>query len=215
MGYSDLNLKITSMKEIVYQKIRTQITRSKYGEVFMVSSFPKYNVEYVTKLLAVFEKEGIISRIAKGIYVKARKTPFGILYPTATEIVVQIAKRDKAKVIPTGQTAENKLGFSTQIPMNTSFITSGTPRQLKFGGRTVTLKHGVPKNFAYKGKLMPELVQALRSIGENNITPDDEKRISFLLSQNPEESTFEHDLLLAPVWIRQLITKNKPAKNNE
>lgn len=58
------------MKEVVYQKIREQITRSKYGEVFMVSSFPKYNVEYVTKLLAMFEKEGIICRIAKGIYVK-------------------------------------------------------------------------------------------------------------------------------------------------
>ena len=26
-----------------------------------------------------------------------------------------------------------------------------------------TLKHGAPRNFAYKGKLMPELVQALRS----------------------------------------------------
>lgn len=203
------------MKEAIYQKIRGQIIRSKYGEVFMVSSFPKYNVEYVTKLLAAFEKEGIITRMAKGIYVKARRTQFGILYPTAAEIVVQIAKRDRAKVIPTGQTAENKLGFSTQIPMNTCFITSGTPRQLKLGGRKITLKHGVPKNFAYKGKLMPELVQALRSIGEKNITPEDEKRITILLSQNPEESTFEHDLLLAPVWIRQLITKNKTIKDNE
>ena len=203
------------MKEVVYQKIREQITRSKYGDVFMVSSFPKYNVEYVTKLLAIFEKEGIITRMAKGIYVKARRTQFGILYPTAAEIVTQIAKRDRAKVIPTGQTAENKLGFSTQIPMNTCFITSGTPRQLKLGGRKITLKHGVPKNFAYKGKLMPELVQALRSIGEKNITSEDEKRISLLLSQNPEESTFEHDLLLAPVWIRQLITKNKTSKDNE
>lgn len=203
------------MKEVVYQKIREQITRSKYGEVFMVSSFPKYNVEYVTKLLAMFEKEGIICRIAKGIYVKPRKTQFGILYPTASEIVTQIARRDRAKIIPTGQTAENKLGFSTQVPMNICFITSGTPRQLVLGGRTVTLKHGVPKNFAYKGKLMPELVQALRSIGKDNISADDEKRISALLSQYPEESTFEHDLQLAPVWIRQLITRNKTILNNE
>lgn len=197
------------MKDSVYQKVRTSITRSKYGEVFMVSSFSKYNVEYITKLLAIFEKEGLITRISKGIYVKARKTAFGILYPSASEIVTQIAKRDRAMVIPTGQTAENKLGFSTQVPMNTCFITSGTPRQLKFGNRTITLRHGVPKNFAFKGKLMPELVQALRSIGERNITPNDEARVAFLLSQNPEEATFDHDLLLAPVWIRNLITRNK------
>jgi hypothetical protein len=178
----------------------------------MVSSFPKYNVEYVTKLLANFEKEGLISRISKGIYVKACKTAFGVLYPSAAEIVAQIAKRDRARVIPTGQTAENKLGFSTQIPMNTCFITSGTPRQLKFDGRAITLRHGVPKNFAYKGKLMPELVQALRSIGEANITAKDEARVSFLLSQCPEDATIEHDLLLAPVWIRNLITRNNPTK---
>ena len=181
----------------------------------MVSSFSKFNVEYVTKLLADFEKENLLTRIAKGIYVKARKTQFGIIYPTAMEIVCQIAKRDRTKIIATGQTAENKLGFSTQVPMNTCFLTSGTPRQLKLGGRIVTLKHGVPKNFAYKGKLMPELVQALRSIGENNITDEDEKRIRQLLALYPENQTFNHDILLAPVWVRNLITKNRKDNSNE
>jgi hypothetical protein len=195
------------MKDSVCQRIKAQISRSKYGEIFMVSSFPKYNVEYVTKLLAVFEKDGLITRISKGIYVKARKTAFGVLYPSAAEIVAQIAKRDRARVIPTGQTAENKLGFSTQIPMNTCFVTSGTPRQIKFDGRTITLRHGVPKNFAYKGRLMPELVQALRSIGEANITERDEARVAQLLSQNPEPATFDHDILLAPMWIRNLIIR--------
>ena len=51
------------MEQAVVQKMRAKIARSKYGEVFMVSSFPKFNVEYVTKLLAVFEKEGIITRV--------------------------------------------------------------------------------------------------------------------------------------------------------
>lgn len=203
------------MKNSVCQTIKDRITRSKYGEVFMVSSFPKYNVEYVTKLLAVFEKEGLITRISKGIYVKARKTAFGILYPTSYEIVAQIAKRDKAKIIPTGETAENELGFSTQIPMNTCFITSGTPRQLNIGGRTISLRHSVPKNFAYRGKLMPVLVQALKSIGEDKITQQDEERISLLLSQSSEEATIEHDILLAPIWIRNLIIKNKKTKENE
>ena len=79
----------------------------------------------------------------------------------------------------------------------------------------VTLKHGVPKNFAYKGKLMPELVQALRSIGEGNITDEDEKRISKLLSAHPEDQTFDHDILLAPVWVRNLIIKNRKNNKNE
>ncbi len=203
------------MQKTVEYKTRVKITHARYGVVFFVSSFPQFDVEYVTKLLSQFEKEGLITRIAKGIYVKAKKTRFGIVYPSAFELVKEIAKRDKADVFPTGDTAANRLGFSTQVPMNASFLTSGSTRKLKLGNRTVTLTHGSPKNFAYKGKLMPELVQALRSIGEKNITDTVENRVSQLLSETPETETIEHDLLLAPVWVRQIIKRNLKIKNNE
>lgn len=195
------------MDNTVAQKIRTRITRSKFGEVFFASSFSQYDVEYVTKLLAIFEKERLITRISKGIYIKARKTRFGILYPSVYELVEVIVKRDKAKVILTGATAANRLGFSTQVPMNTEFLTTGSARKLKLGKRIVTLKHGAPKNFAFRGRLMPELVQALRSIGEHNITPEDEVRIGQLFTETPEKDTIEYDLLLAPVWMRRIIKK--------
>ena len=104
------------------------------------------------------------------------------------------------------------LGFSTQVPMTTSFLTTGSSRKLSMGKRMVVLKHGAPRNFAFKGVLMRDLVQALRCIGENNITADDEKQISKLLAENPEEETIEHDLLLAPVWMRNIIRRNIKSK---
>ena len=57
----------------VEHKVRRMITRVKYGTVLFASSFHQFDVEYVTKLLAQFEKEGLITRIAKGVYVKAKK----------------------------------------------------------------------------------------------------------------------------------------------
>ncbi len=204
------------MQNSVGHKVRRMITRVKYGTVLFASSFPQFDVEYVTKLLAQFEKEGLIARIAKGVYVKAKKTRFGVVYPSAFELVKEIAKRDKTEIFPTGDTAANRLGFSTQVPMNASFLTSGSSRKLKLGNRTVTLTHGSPKKFAYKGKLMPELVQALRSIGEDNITETVENRVAQLLSTTPETETIEHDLLLAPVWVRQIIKRNlKTNTDNE
>lgn len=203
------------MQNTVEYKVRTKITHSRYGVVFFVSSFPKFDVEYVTKLLAQFEKEGLITRIAKGVYVKAKITRFGVVYPSAFELVKEIAKRDKAEILSTGDTAANRLGFSTQVPMNASFLTSGSSRKLKLGNRTVTLMHGSPKNFAYKGKLMPELVQAIRSIGEDNITDVVERRVAQLLSATPEVETMEHDLLLAPIWVRQIIKRNLKNSNNK
>ncbi len=202
------------MQKTVEHKVRAKITYARYSEVFFVSTFHQFDVEYVTKLLAQFEKEGLITRIAKGVYVKAKKTRFGVVFPSVFELVTEIAKRDKAKIFPTGDTAANRLGFSSQVPMNASFLTSGSSRKLKLGNRTVTLTHGSPKKFAYKGKLMPELVQALRSIGEDNITESMEKRVAQLLSATPETETIEHDLLLAPVWVRQIIKRNLKANTD-
>lgn len=203
------------MQSTVIDRVKSRISHSKFGEVFFVSSFPEYDVEYVTKLLSILEKEGTITRISKGVYVKARKTRFGTLYPSASELVREIAKRDKAVVIATGDTAANQLGLSTQVPMNSTFLTTGPSRKLTLGKRTVTLKHGAPKNFAFKGKLIQDIVQALRSIGEQNLTPENERQIAKLLAESPEKETIEHDLRLAPVWMRNIINRNKPKENHD
>ena len=203
------------MQSTVIDRVKSRISHSKFGEVFFVSSFPEYDVEYVTKLLSILEKEGTITRISKGVYVKARKTRFGTLYPSASELVREIAKRDKAAVIATGDTAANQLGLYTQVPMNSTFLTTGSSRKLTLGKRTVTLKHGAPKNFAFKGKLIQDIVQALRSIGEQNLTPENERQIAKLLAESSEKETIEHDLRLAPVWMRNIINRNKPKEYHD
>ena len=203
------------MQSTVIDRVKSRISHSKFGEVFFVSSFPEYDVEYVTKLLSILEKEGTITRISKGVYVKARKTRFGTLYPSASELGREIAKRDKAAVIATGDTAANQLGLSTQVPMNSTFLTTGSSRKLTLGKRTVTLKHGAPKNFAFKGKLIQDIVQALRSIGEQNLTPENERQIAKLLAESSEKETIEHDLRLAPVWMRNIINRNKPKEYHD
>lgn len=139
------------MQDTVVQEIRKIIAHSKYGSVFFASSFPLFDVGYVAKLLALFEREGLISRIAQGVYIKVRNTRFGVVYPSVFDLVKEIAKRDKAVIIPTGGTAVNRLGLSTQVPMNACFLTSGSSRNLRLGKRMITLRHGSPKNFAIKG----------------------------------------------------------------
>ncbi len=42
------------MQDAVVNKIKSKIAHGKFGEVYFVSSFPQYDVEYVTKLLAIF-----------------------------------------------------------------------------------------------------------------------------------------------------------------
>lgn len=122
-------------------------------------------------------------RISKGVYLKAKKTRFGVSYPSLEEIVGQIAKLDKAKICPTEETAANLIGLSEQVPMKTCFLTSGTTRKLNIVGRTVDLKRAAPKYFAFNNEVVGVLVQALRSIRAENITDEMKAKIPALRSR--------------------------------
>lgn len=113
--------------------------------------------------------EGILVRLAHGIYYYPKidtELGLGILYPSIDEIAKAIAKRDKAKIVPTGAYALNRLGLSTQIPMNVVFLTSGTPRRVNVGnGHGILFKHSSSgKNFNYRSELMMLIVTAMREI---------------------------------------------------
>lgn len=193
----------------VVDRIRLVVSHSNYGRIFFLNSFTGIDEEYVGKVLTDLCKEGMLIRISQGIYLKPLMSSFGPVYPTPIEIVEAISKRDKAQILPTGTMALNMLGLSTQVPMNPVFITSGSARCINIGNGTIKLKRSVPKNFLYKGKIMPILVQAIKAIGKENISERYESEIKQILRENPEEKTWNEDISLAPTWIRKILVKLK------
>lgn len=191
--------------------IAQRIEAAQQDEVFFISDFATNgNDEFISHKLSELVAEGKVMRLANGIYYKPVRTRFGDLKPGVDTIVRAIARRDKAQILPTGAAAENMLGLSTQVPMNYVYLTSGSARRINLDIATVTFKRCVPKNFAYRGKLMPILVQALKSIGQNNVTPEHIAKIKTLLAENPEPDTYQHDLALAPIWIKKLLRQITP-----
>ena len=199
------------------ETIISKINRSKKGSIFLPDSFLPIDLQYASNILGQLVKDGVLIRVSQGIYLKPKMTRFGPLMPTLYEIAEIIAKRDHAKILPCGPVAENYLGFSTQVPMNVVYITNGASRKLRIGKRILTFKYGVPTNFAYKGKTMPILVLALKSIGKSNITDDTLDTVYGVLKENPEEATGKEDVKLAPIWIRKIIidTKKRIEKNEQ
>ena len=195
--------------------IRGQIEQAATGTLFFNNSFPEYDDEYVGKVLSDLARQGVIHRLSRGVYLKSIKTKFGLVYPTTEEIAKAIAERDNAEVLPTGSAALNILGLSTQVPMNPVFLTSGSARKIKCGSKTITFKRGVPKNFAVKGQMMRLLVQAMKAIGEQNLTSEDISNISKLLHEYPESDTISHDLAVMPSWIKKTILKILKSNNYE
>ena len=196
------------MEDSISQIIRERISNIEAGKLFTITDFEEINNNsLVTRILSRMQNEGIIIRVTTGIYMNPKKTRFGVLYPTIDQIAQKIAERDKAQIMPTGDTALNILGFSTQVPMNAVYITNGAKRKVKVGDRTIILKNAVQKNFQFKGKLLPLIIIALKELGENYVTEEIRNKIAKLVSDSDadERITMMHDLYLSPVWIKKLL----------
>lgn len=185
--------------------LKERILRHKRGKIFFIDYFPDYKDEYVKKILFELENEGILIRLAPGMYYLPIQSRLGVLYPSVEEIVQAIAKRDHATIMPSANTALHQLGFTPQVPMNYEYLTNGAARIVHLEHNTVRLKHGVASNFAYRGKLMPLLHQALQAIGKVNITDTDKAHAAHLLLANPEPRTWKHDVRLMPAWERAIV----------
>ena len=185
--------------------LRQRIEAMPEDSILFRSDFPEYHAEFVGSTLSELTNEGVLTKIAQGIYAKPRKSRFGIVLPTVDKVVQAIATRDNAQVLPSGMTALNILGLSTQVPMNYTYLTTGSERTVKLSNRQVTLKRGVPKNFCYETRLIALLVQALRALKQENVTDNELQTINSLLSKEPNKESLMRDVDLMPAWMKRII----------
>ncbi|MDR0694180.1 MAG: type IV toxin-antitoxin system AbiEi family antitoxin domain-containing protein [Prevotellaceae bacterium] len=200
--------------ESIEIKIFRKVKRSKTGRLFFIDMFKKFGTEKaVGKALERLVHKGKLHRISVGIYVLPEFSEFlgGAVFPTIDEIALAIAKRDKARIIPTGSYAQYKLGLTTQIPMNVVFYSDTSARVIKIGKRTVKFKKASSRNLAYKGEISTLVIQAFRSIGKGLLTDEEVKHVKTIL-QNENPKFLQHDLMLAPAWIKSLLTSNTGKK---
>ena len=189
-------------------KIESEIKRRRRGKIYFADDFTPFGTsEAIKKAMLRFEKSGFLIRLAHGIYLYPsidKRLGLGILFPSVESVAREIARRDKARIVPTGLYALNVLGLSTQVPTNIVFHTDGAPRKIKVYNQLITFKHVVPKNLAFKSEVLMLTVSAMKEIGEHSISDDDLKIIQKTLLHETKENIL-NDITLAPVWIRKKI----------
>ena len=193
----------------IEDRILTSIAKRGRGAIISPLEYASYGnskaVQKAFERLTIAEK---LIRVARGIYCypKIEKVlGLGVLHPTFEEIAAAIARRDKARIVPTGIYALNKLGLSTQVPMNVVYLTDGSPRKVKLHGeRGIQFKHTAKKNLAFQNDFAMLLTFALREIGEDRLTENQLAHIRKLLKNVPFES-IKRDFPLIPAWIRKII----------
>lgn len=190
--------------------IRQRITKGKRGRIIFSQDFAQYGTQNAVRL-AFFKlaQEGLIIRVAQGIYWYPKiekELGLGVLLPDTDTIAYAVAARDNMHIVPEANTALNMLGFSTQVPANTVYLTSGVGRRINLHigkGNSILFKHTSDGSlFAYKSKLMLLLVLSLREIGAN--LRDNEKELVRKHLSHISQKDYEHDIQYVPGWIRDL-----------
>lgn len=133
-----------------------------------------------TKALARLAKQGVLTRVGKGLYFAPKDTLIGKSRPPETAITLE---KLEGKMRPTGASAANLLGLSTQVPAKPHFVAFASNLPKNAGGVRIRLRrrpntHPVP---ALEGALL----EFLRDRGESAETHPEEsfRRLRRLLKE--------------------------------
>ena len=190
-------------------QIENRVSKAKEGTIFFADDFSDIGSQSaIHTTLHRLEKRKVLSRVSHGIYAKPKVSELlnQEILPSVEEVALAIAKRDKAKLLPSGSYALYVLGMSTQIPLKLVYYTDGKARTIKVGNRTIQFRRTTPKNLALKGEVGRLVVQALRDIGRDKLTPQEEEKIIRLLKKE-DIKNLKHNIALAPQWIAEIMAK--------
>lgn len=187
--------------------VMRSIDESQPHSIFFISDYADLGAaETIRKILHEATISGMLEKAGHGIYIKPKYSRFGKVPVPLEKIAREIADRDRCEILPTGSTAANLIGLSTQVPMNLSYITTGSTRIIKIGDRKISFRHASPRNFAAKGRVVPLLIQGIKEIGEGNISGAEYEAINQFIDRQ-QDPYLQEDLPLAPAWIQRIIKK--------
>ncbi len=175
------------------------------GSVFVPADFLDLGSrEAVDITLHRLARKRTIRRLARGVYDFPKQHPvLGALQPSADAVARALAGRDRTRLQPAGAYAANALGLSEQVPAKVVFLTDGPSRTVKVGLITIQLRRTTARNMAAAGRLSGLLIQALRELGKEHVTPE---RLAHLKRTLPAQKRQEliTDIRLAPAWMHPI-----------
>ena len=187
-------------------KIISRIDEKQYG-AFTSSDFLDIdNYKMISKSLETLEDHHRIKRARRGIYYMPEYNEIlGIEEaPNLEHIAQAIARQYNLTIIPSGNYALNIIGLSTQVPSKYVYITNGPYNEYTVGNNVIYFKHCTSKeigNLPYKVLIY---IQALKTIGKENVNEDVIKKMSSFLDSKDKMVIKENNHRIT-AWIYDLL----------
>jgi len=185
------------------------IAESDYGQLFTYSDFADLAPNAtIRKAFSRLEKQGVLRRILRGIYDKPRYVERIKQYaaPDPDRVAHKLASKYGWAITPSGATALNLLGLSTQVPNVFEYASDGPYRSYALGSYELKFSRSANRELSALSPTTAMVIQAIRALGENDVKEADIDHLSRRLTAQ------DKDLLLseskrAAVWVYDVIKR--------
>ena len=160
----------------------------------------------VRKILLRLTTRKKIKRVLRGVYYfpKFSELLQEDVAPSPHHVALAIARNYNWSIVPSGNTALNQLGLSTQVPAYWNYISNGPYKSYSFGNVKIDFKHRSNKEITGFSRQSALVVQALKTLGKEGI---DDRVITTLnqLLTKQEKETLLTEAQATTTWIYRVI----------
>jgi hypothetical protein len=197
------------MDTSIQDKIVDRLRRHGRGKVFTPKDFLDIGSrEAVDQGLSRLARAKTVQRLGRGLYCypKINKRLGIAIAPDVDEIADALARQTGSRIVPSGATAANRLGLSTQVPAKPVYLSDGRSRQVRVGNFVVVVKHVSPKELPVGNRTSATVLQALRHLGKDAVDAIVVGRIRKVLSPK-NRSRLLLDARYTTDWIADAVRK--------
>jgi hypothetical protein len=185
------------------QRVLKRIRGKGKGWVFTPKDFLDFdNRSNIDTILQQITSDCIVQRLDRGVYHYPKKHPkLGALSPDPLQIAQAIARQKGDVTFPDGAKALNILGLSTQVPAKNVYYTNFTDKNITIGSQHISLIPSQIKTKRINPTLDYLILQALRYLGDGNITDNIINRCASMVSDKDKKRLQKQIPSLKGTWL--------------
>ncbi|MEG0330466.1 MAG: DUF6088 family protein [Longicatena sp.] len=196
------------MLELNYtEQIMKKINNASRVDTFVATDFLDIaDYHTVRQALLRLSKYGKIQKIMNGIYYCPQYSELLQEYeaPSPSEVAKAIARKFNWTIAPSGNTALNQLGLSTQVTAKWNYISDGPYHTFEIDGFELEFKHRNNKEISGMSYKTAMVIQALKTIGKDKITKETKVILKKHLSSE-EKAKLMLEGKQTTIWIYNII----------
>jgi len=197
------------MRDNNTEKLKKRIDELGNDDVFIANDFIEIGeYETVRKALNRLADEGKIQKILRGVYYRPRFSELLNEYeaPSPHQVALAIARKFNWNIAPSGTTALNMLGLSTQVSAKWSYISDGTYNCFEYGNITLEFKHRNNREIGGMSYKTALIIQGIKALGKGKVNDAAIEKIRSSLTESEIQALIK-EAKPTTVWVYGVIRR--------